>query len=305
MTVFIKATHASKTIRKKPIIKDLSLEIKKGGIHAIVGQRLSGKTAVLKLLTGLWLPDRGEITLFDQQGTVTPRDQSVHIGAFIDQPVLYDRLSASENLYLFSQYFGYYDIKSVEKGLTDVGLRDDALSKTSTFSFSMKKRLAIARALFLQPPFVVLDDPFTGLDLAEQHHIRQLLIELNTYQHTTILLSTPDVSEVEDFAHTITLLRDGRTLETMSTLELKHRLSSFIHLNVDHAAKATFILENNLNITDFQVMDLQTIRIYDTSHPVYVIVQEIVKGGIQMNEVYHKQLDLEAYMAGTSRREPR
>jgi heme ABC exporter ATP-binding subunit CcmA len=182
-------------------LNDLSLEVPAGSTVALLGPNGSGKSTLLKLVAGLLKPSAGRVTLDGR----SPRESKPDIGYLGHEPFLYRYLSASENLNF------YADLYSVGRSrvpdlLREVGLdrKGDALVRT--FSRGESQRLGIARALLHDPRFLLLDEPFSGLDEASAGRLPELI----SRPGRTVLLSTHDLTRANEVAATLIHLAEGR-----------------------------------------------------------------------------------------------
>jgi ABC-type multidrug transport system ATPase subunit len=144
-------------------LRRLNLEVHPGEAVALAGHNGSGKTTFLRLAAGLTRPTAG--TLHIGQGESTAAESRAHIGFVAHQTMLYDELSAGENLFLFSNLQGIPGAaERVSALLSEVGLAERRASLVRTFSRGMRQRLTIARALLHRPSLLLFDEPGTGLD---------------------------------------------------------------------------------------------------------------------------------------------
>ncbi len=156
----LKFTNIEKRFGKLYALRRLDLEIAPGECVALTGRNGSGKTTLLRVASRLTRPTRGEISFPGLKDGETPA-----IGYVSHAVMLYDELTAKENLLLFARLQGIPDpVKQVLSLLEATNLASRAESLVRTFSRGMKQRLAIARALLQEPGMLLLDEPGTGLD---------------------------------------------------------------------------------------------------------------------------------------------
>jgi len=208
----ITAVGLTKRYGATDALRDFSLEVGPGEIVALVGPNGAGKTTALKLLVGLLTPTGGEAWLggfhVDRQSTEAKR-----ILAFVpDQPFLYEQLTVSELLGFIA---GMYRINPAAlrqraEQLTGLfGLADALRSRIGELSYGMKSRLVLIASLLHEPRVMILDEPFFGLDPQTLRLMKRLLTE-RANGGMAILLSTHQLSIVEDLAHRIAILHQGR-----------------------------------------------------------------------------------------------
>lgn len=189
-------------------VNDVSLEIQKGNVYAILGPNGSGKSTTLGIVLNVVNKTSGEYSWFG--GTMETHEALKKVGAIIERPNFYPYMTAEENLKLVCKIKGISYGKVHEK-LELVGLIERKDSKFRTFSLGMKQRLAIASALLNDPEILILDEPTNGLDPQGIHQIRDI-IRLIASQGTTILLASHLLDEVEKVCSHVLVLRKGRIL---------------------------------------------------------------------------------------------
>ncbi len=211
--------HLSKRYGDHVAVDDLSFSIPLGGVVGLIGPNGAGKTTTLKMLLGLVKPTGGEIQLLDAQvgasgwGTVLKR-----VGSMIEEPPIYDRLTARQNLqYQSLAVVGRVDDQQIDEILKLVDLADRADDRPRAYSLGMKQRLGIGISLIGNPELVLLDEPANGLDPMGIIDIRKLLRRLPE-NGTTVLVSSHQLAEVQQACDRLIILANGR-LVTQGTVD--------------------------------------------------------------------------------------
>jgi ABC-type multidrug transport system ATPase subunit len=217
----IKVQNISKHFGSLKAVDDLSFEVQAGQVFGFLGQNGSGKSTTIRMLLSLIHPTSGSIELFGKRIEKNREEILEQVGAIIERPDLYPYLSAKEHLQLFAkvrkQKIGEADINAT---LEKVGLAHRAQDKVQTFSLGMKQRLGIGIALVHNPSLIILDEPTNGLDPQGIADIRQLIQYLAKEEGKTVLVSSHLLSEIEQVAHQILIIHQGKKMVEGVTKEL-------------------------------------------------------------------------------------
>lgn len=213
--VIIEVRGLSKTYtawRKPPkhAVRDLNLDVERGGVFGFLGPNGSGKTTTIRLLLGLTRANGGTIRLF---GRPIPRDLDAvisRIGCLVETPIFFPNFSGRTNLSLLASACNVPKIR-IQQLLELVGLHDSAEDSVAGYSLGMKQRLGIAVALLKSPELLILDEPTNGLDAAGIREIRQLVRELGA-NGVTVLLSSHHMSEIEQVCDKVAIMSHGRVV---------------------------------------------------------------------------------------------
>ncbi len=197
-------------LRKKAILKGVSLTVEQGEIYGFLGPNGAGKTTSINCLLGLLHPDAGEIELFGERGpTLAARRR---IGYLPERPYFYPHLKGRELLEYFGGLFGMRGASLRTKcddllGL--VGLPDDGEKLIGQYSKGMLQRLGIAQALINDPDLVILDEPMSGLDPIGRRDVKGM-IEAVKARGATVFFSSHILSDAEALCDRVCLLVNGR-----------------------------------------------------------------------------------------------
>lgn len=291
-----------KSYRGNIVVDHADIHVKKGEIYGFVGPNGAGKSTMMKMLLNLAKPDSGEIYIFGEKiGYRNGNKIGNHyeclkrIGSIIESPYFYEKNTARQNLELHCEYMGFHNKERIEEVLQLVDLRNIEGKAVSHYSMGMKQRLAIARAILTKPEFLILDEPINALDPEGIREMRTLFCRINQEYGTTIFISSHILSEVEQIADTIGIIQKGKLLKEISMSEIHHYQTNYIDLEVDNVKQAGFLLEHELDITDFKVFSNTNIKIYSQDKTIKEISMILVQNGVGILSVGKKQNSLEDY----------
>ncbi|MBP5466386.1 MAG: ATP-binding cassette domain-containing protein [Clostridia bacterium] len=200
----LEAREISKSFKKKQVLHDVNIKIRKGEIYGLVGNNGAGKTTLLKIMFGILAPNEGKIYA---------AKEGLSTGALISKPNLYKDMSAFENLKAMAIAIGY---KCEDKELYDllelVGLSETGKKMAGRFSTGMKQRLGIALAIVGNPDVLILDEPISGLDIEGIVDTRKILLKLNKERGTTIIISSHILDELSKITTRICLMKKGKII---------------------------------------------------------------------------------------------
>lgn len=199
-----------KTFGLKPVLRGLDLEVPAGAFLTVVGPNGAGKTTLLRILATLSRPSGGRVRI---AGYELPGQAGLvrqWLGVLSHQPLLYGDLTAEENLRFFGRMYGVPRLEArINETLQQVGLSARRRDLVRTFSRGMWQRLSIARAILHDPPVLLLDEPYTGLDPDASAMLDDLLRSA-IGQGRTVLMTTHDLSRGLMLANYVAILARGK-----------------------------------------------------------------------------------------------
>ncbi len=213
--------------RKTEVLKGVDLEIEQGEIFGFLGPNGAGKTTTIKCILGLLKKDSGSIRIQEEDADLL--ETRLKIGYLPEQPYFYEYLSARELLHFFGRLFKFFlsEIKDrADKLLQLVGLEKSADLSLRKFSKGMLQRAGIAQALINDPQFLILDEPFSGLDPIGRKEIRELILKLKA-EGKTIFFSSHIIQDMELLCDRIAVLFGGK-------IQKQGRLSELLNNSVQY-----------------------------------------------------------------------
>ena len=198
----------TKKIKDATVLKDICLEMKGGTVYGLQGKNGSGKTMLMRAISGLIRPTSGRIVINGEQlhkNISIPRS----IGLLLENPSLLPEYDASQNLKLLAKMQGGVPEEEIRQLIRDVGLDDAGHKKVEKYSLGMKQRLGIAAAILGSPDIILLDEPINAIDGEGVEEIRSLILSLKN-EKRIIIVACHDKEEMNLLADEIVHLRDGR-----------------------------------------------------------------------------------------------
>ena len=279
----------------KMVIDHVDMHIPERSIYGFVGENGSGKTTIMRLLTGLAEPNAGSYTLFGVENT----DRKIYqvrqqLSAIVEATSLVPTLSARDNMIYQELYLG---IKQTDEErnelLKKVHLEDVGNKKVKNYSLGMRQRLGIALALMNKPKLMLLDEPMNGLDPEGIAELRELLIDLNQREGITVLISSHILSELEKIASCYGFISHGKILEEITYEELQDRCRKSINAKVDDTVKAEAAIKS-LNIKDYKVFPSGEIKVFENID-INDLIATFSKNGVKVLSFNSSEESVEDY----------
>ena len=214
--------YLKKRYGKQMAVDGVDMHIDRGDIYGFVGENGSGKTTVIRMITGLIFPHSGSFRLFGTENTDPQIGKArSRIGAIVETPSIYLNMSAYDNLKQQCILLGKPE-DHILPVLQDVGLEElfDNKKRAGNFSLGMRQRLGIAMALLGDPEFLILDEPMNGLDPAGIVEVRELILRLNRERGITFLISSHILPELSLVATKYGIISKGKLLQEITAEQL-------------------------------------------------------------------------------------
>lgn len=293
MEYILTTENLTKAYGKHKAADQINIHIKKGEVYGLIGRNGAGKTTILKMICGLSTPTSGSFTFMGNSGAKLGKSMK-DIGALIETPGLFPKMSAFQNVKLKCLSLGIKDNKYVDSLLEQVGLSNVGKKPTQSFSLGMKQRLGIALALVGDPKFIVLDEPINGLDPQGIAEMRQIIHRLSKEKGLTIIVSSHILEELVKVADSFAIINDGKLLDEFTSEELARRCSSYIVLKTSSSEKTQQIL-SDMEISGVEVLDDKNVKITSSIDDTSKVIEKLVNSDIAVYELAFKQMTLEEY----------
>jgi phospholipid/cholesterol/gamma-HCH transport system ATP-binding protein len=210
--------NLEKSFGKEKVLTGLNLKLYEQENLVVLGKSGSGKSVLIKLIAGLLDCDSGTINVFDESVTTLNRDQlatlRLKIGFLFQSGALYDSMSVRDNLEFalrrVKKELSEKEINNkVKEVLENVGLADSIDKIPSQLSGGMRKRIALARTIIVDPMIILYDEPTTGLDPTTSNEISTLILEVQKKYKTSSIIITHDIACARKVANRLLMLQDG------------------------------------------------------------------------------------------------
>lgn len=293
--VVLKTYNITKKYGEQLAVDNVNMTIKKGDIYGFIGQNGAGKTTLIRLITGLIHKSGGEIELLGANEENELNKARTMVGSLIESPSLYTNMTARENLEVSRLVRNIPGKKCIDEVLELVGLKDVEKKKVKNFSLGMRQRLGIANALMGNPKLLILDEPINGLDPMGIVEIRELLKKIHKEKDMTILISSHILSELSELATTYGIISNGKLIEEITAKQLSEKCRQYIDLKVDDTARAVILLERELGISDYEVLEDSNIKVFSNLDNVGEVNSLLSRSGIIVESISVKGENLEEY----------
>jgi ABC-type multidrug transport system ATPase subunit len=199
----IQLQDVSKSFGRFSALRKVTANFQSQRLYAVLGENGAGKSTLLRLVAGLSRPTQGSVLIFGQP----PAEARARVGYMAHASMLYDEMTAMENLRYFAALYGEVDDQRLRELLKLVGLDPDLDRRVGDYSQGMRQRASLARAIVHGPEVLLLDEPFSNLDPASSREIAALLAEMKTQK--TILVVTHQAALIEKISDEVVMLAAG------------------------------------------------------------------------------------------------
>lgn len=263
------AHQIQKSFHNHQVLKQVSLFCEQGEIVGLLGVNGAGKSTLFKIIMGLVSADAGEVSIATKNGKM--------LGGIIEKPALYEYLNAAENLRAFGKIQGApVSDAAITSYLDRVGLDTERSDRVKNYSMGMRQRLAIAIALLNDPPFLVLDEPFSGLDPMGVTRLRTLIMELAKERGIGILVSSHLVDEMIRTCDRIYVINDGKIIREDTPRALVENSTSYYVISGEHLEGSPVLKKNKALIQG------HIARVKEPPNGIENIIKELAEEGTKI-----------------------
>jgi phospholipid/cholesterol/gamma-HCH transport system ATP-binding protein len=229
--VIIHIKGLKKSFGEKEVLKNISLDVRKGENVVVLGRSGSGKSVTIQCVVGKLVPDEGELTVFGEDvasmNEKELKELRTRIGFLFQGAALYDSMTVRENMeFPLTRVLKIKDREEidqrVEEVLEGVGLMDAIDKMPSDLSGGMRKRAGLARTLIVKPEIMLYDEPTTGLDPMTSREISKLILEMQKKYKTTSIIITHDMECARITGDRVVIMNEGEYIAEGTFDELKN-----------------------------------------------------------------------------------
>ncbi|HDN97931.1 MAG: LPS export ABC transporter ATP-binding protein [Candidatus Omnitrophota bacterium] len=222
--MMLKGINLRKAFKRKVVVQDISINVERGEIVGLLGPNGAGKTTTFEMMMGFILPDNGKIFIEEKDITYLPSWKRARLGiSYLPQEIsVFQKLTVEENLLIILESFikDKREMENICNGLLEkMGLLELKKNYAYTLSGGEKRKLEIARSLINKPKFLLLDEPFSGIDPKTVSEIQKIMMELKM-ENIGILLTDHNVRDALKITDRAYLINEGKILMEGSPKEI-------------------------------------------------------------------------------------
>lgn len=291
----LEVNNVSKSLNKRPIVKNINIQVNEGEIFGFLGPNGAGKTTTIKMMVGLIKPNSGTVKIMGKD-IQTEREAALgNIGAVVENPELYLYMSGLENLRQLARINNSITQKDIDEVVALVGLTDRIKDKVKRYSLGMKQRLGLAQALLSKPRLLILDEPTNGLDPSGIIEFRNLLKKLSKERNLAVFVSSHMLSEVQLLCDRVAFINNGeiKSVEAVNVTESSNQTpTQIVILSTPDKERCAPILQS-LPFIHSSILEQELFTLTIDRGLTPQLVFELAKNGIPVEEVYVKKQVLE------------
>ncbi len=240
----IELNNVRKTYDEFVAVDNLSFHIEQGAVFGLLGPNGAGKTSTIRMMIGITAPDSGEIRMFDQP---FQRPQLQRVGYLPEERGLYKKMKVLEQLVFLGELHGMTASNAQQKATEwcqKLEIAEKLQNKVEELSKGMQQKIQFIAALLHDPDFVIMDEPFFGLDPVNASLLKDVLLELKN-KGKTILFSTHRMDQVEKLCDSICLINRGKPVLQGELKQIKARYGKS-NIQIEYDGNGSFLEQNPL-----------------------------------------------------------
>lgn len=218
-------------------IQGINLTVSEGEVVALLGPNGAGKTTAMKAIVGMLPQDSGETKYKGISILKSPELTKNEIGMMIGDPAPYLYLTAYQYLKLHQNLYSKVTDDEIREVLEITGLGDRKNSRIKAFSTGMKQRICLAKVLLIKPKLILLDEPFSGMDIEGRSQLVELLKKIIEEKKVGMIISSHLIHDIEQITSKVCIINNGQWLETRPIHEIKANFSTIEEYYLDLVSK--------------------------------------------------------------------
>lgn len=289
MIPIVEANGLTKTFGSHIAVDHLNFEVEEGEVFGLLGPNGAGKTTTIRMLACLISPSEGSAKVLGHKIDENPLAVRQAVGILTENPSLYERLTAQENMDFFAEAYNLSEPQEKSTRIRELleffNLWDQRNDKVATFSKGMKQKLAIARAIVHKPPILFLDEPTAGLDPESSKEVRDLMEMLSRREKHTILLCTHHLEDAEKLCNRVMIINKGKSVVVGTPDDLRYRIAGKPTVQINLRKLNSKIIEAMKRVRHVERVDVDksasnlTVVMDDVSSGTPEVVKSIVDAG--------------------------
>lgn len=293
----IELRNITKIVKSKRLLKHVSLTVDKGVIYGLIGSDHSRKSLLIKLMLGIGDVTEGEVLMFGQKF----HHKLLHkIGVAVDDISFYEDLTGKENILY---YLEQYKKRLLQKGINidrhmeyyfkTFDLYSNMNLTVKNYSLGMLQKLRLIRAFIIEPEILILDEPAKSMDPVAIKILKNQL-QKKCEEGVTIFIATSMLSFISDLADHIGVLHYGEIIDEISEDQRQKNQQAYLEIHSSELPKLILIIERELSLFDYEVMDDHIIRILGGVENDQII-KTLIHHGIEINQAKNGFISLEDF----------
>jgi ABC-2 type transport system ATP-binding protein len=239
MSAVVALDRISKSYDQKVAVRDLSLAIEPGSMFGLLGPNGAGKTSSIRMIVGITVPDSGQVNIFGQK---FHRDSLKRVGYLPEERGLYKKMKVLDQLVFLGQLRGLSESVATQRAKSwcdRLDITDSIAKKTEELSKGMQQKIQFISTLMHDPDFLIMDEPFSGLDPVNTSLLQETLVELKN-KGKAVLFSTHRMDQVEKLCDSICLVHKGESVLNGTMREVKSRYPRN-HVTIQYEGSDAFL----------------------------------------------------------------